>query len=71
MSYSQRDLSKKADQILFDYGGLEGLAKKPVWLIGEVLSAFFTEEERKEIMKLRVFKGIQEDILRALKSKAG
>ena len=65
-----RDITKKATQVLSVYGGLEGLARMPAWLISEVLSAFFTDQERKEIVKLRPFKGAKKDILRMLQSKA-
>jgi len=70
MGRPERDLTRKANQILKVYGGLEGLARKPAWLISEVLSAFFTDNERREIVKLRVFKGLQKDIHRTLQNKA-
>ena len=70
MGRQERDLTRKANQILKVYGGLEGLARKPAWLISEVLSAFFTDNERREIVKLRVFKGLQKDIHRTLQNKA-
>ena len=70
MSHQERDITKKATQVLSVYGGLEGLARKPAWLISEVLSAFFTDKEREEIVKLRPFKGSKKDILRILRSKS-
>lgn len=70
MSHQQRDLTRKANQILAVYGGLEGLARKPAWIISEVLRAFFTDEERREIIKLRTFRGLQKEILQRLQSKA-
>jgi len=69
MSHPERDLTKKANRILSGYGGLEGLARKPAWIIGEVLNAFFTIDERREIIKLRLFKGSQKEILRIFQSK--
>ena len=44
-------LSRKADDVLGAYGGLKGLAREPVWLITEVLKAFFPEEEEKQILR--------------------
>ena len=70
VSHSESDLTKKANLILSGYGGLEGLARMPAWIVGEVLSAFFTKEEGREIVKLRLFKGEQKEILRRLQSKA-
>ena len=70
LSQLQPDLRRKANQILSGYGGPEGLAWKPAWLIGEVLSAFFTDEERREILRLSVFRGAEKEILRMRKSKA-
>lgn len=70
MNDQQHDLTKKADRILSNYGGLQGLASKPAWLVSEVLSAFFTDEERREIVKLRLFKGTQKEISQLLQSKA-
>ena len=70
LSHTERDIAKKATQVLTVYGGLEGLARMPVWLISEVLSAFFTDKETKEIVELRPFKGAKKDILRMLQSKA-
>ena len=70
MTSQERDLTKKANQILAFYGGLEGLARRPAWIISEVLKAFFTDEERREIVKLRSFRGSQKEILRMLQGKA-
>jgi len=44
-------LNRKAEDVLRAYGGLKGLAKEPVWLIVEVLKAFFPEDEEKQILK--------------------
>ena len=46
------------------------MARRPAWIISEVLKAFFTDEERREIVKLRSFRGSQKEILRMLQGKA-
>lgn len=71
LGHPQRDLSNRANRVLSGYGGVEGLAQKPAWIICEVLNAFFTEEERKEILKLRPFKEPQKEILRIFRGKVG
>jgi hypothetical protein len=70
LSHTEHDITKKATRVLSVYGGLEGLARMPAWLISEVLSAFFTDQERREIVRLRPFRGAKKDILRMLQSKA-
>ena len=70
MNQQERDLTRKADRILSNYGGLQGLASKPAWLVSEVLSAFFTDEERREIVKFRLFRGAQKEISKILQKKA-
>ena len=44
-------LNGKANDIPRAYGGLVGLAKEPVWLITEVLKAFFPEDEERQLLK--------------------
>ena len=45
------NLNRKAEDVLRAYGGLKGLAKEPVWLVAEVLEAFFPTDEEKQIFK--------------------
>ena len=70
MSHLDDDLTKKANRILSGYGGLEGLSRMPAWIVSEVLNAFFSREERREIVRLRLFKREQKEILQMLQSKA-
>ena len=49
-------LGRKADEVLSFYGGLKGLADQPIWLVKEVLKAFFLENERKQIERYLVTK---------------
>ena len=65
-----RSLNRKAETVLNSYGGLKGLAKKPAWVIGSVLTAFFTEEERREILKLRLFSAARSEIERSFRRES-
>ncbi len=44
------ELKKKCQGLLEVYGGLEGLASRPPWLVNAVLKALFTEAERVQIL---------------------
>jgi hypothetical protein len=44
------ELRHKAEGMLRVYGGIEGLAKNPAWLINAVLKTWFTDSERKLLL---------------------
>ncbi len=69
LSHLSHDVTRKASQVLSSYGGLEGLAKNPTWIIGAVLDTFFTERERKEILRLDLFKRDRGEVLHILQNK--
>ncbi len=52
------ELKKKSQGLLEVYGGLEGLASRPPWLVNAVLKALFTEAERVQIL-LYLFRGLR------------
>ncbi len=49
MAVLRPELSRKAEEILHVYGGVQGLASRPVWLVNTVLKTFFTEHEQSEL----------------------
>lgn len=59
------ELRRKAAGILRIYGGLEGLAKNPPWLIGMVLKTWFTGAERREIVEY-LFQGPRKEVGRLI-----
>ncbi len=54
------ELQSKAEGLLRVYGGLEGLAKNPPWVIDKVLKTWFTENERKAIVNF-LFQGLRKE----------
>ena len=66
------ELRRKAEGLLQTYGGLEGLSKNPPWIIVIVLRTWFTEKERREIVRF-LLNGLKREaripILRELKSQ--
>ncbi len=55
------DLRRKAEGLLHVYGGFQGLARNPPWLVAIVLKTWFTDAERKELVKY-LAQGVKRDL---------
>lgn len=63
-------LDGKAESLLHFYGGLEGFAKNPPWLIAIVLRTWFTASERNEIVEF-MFRGLKSESRLPIKKEIG